>query len=180
VHLLLIGFILGLDNLAVAMALGSLGTKDRQWRILLMFAVLAFIFPMLGIWGGSFFSRQMEAEITWLGALLLGALGFWTIYEGFKDGSEQEDMAQRATSWKGLLMIGFGASVDKLVVGFSLGLRNEPALLVGLTVMSAVTAMTYLGLRIGRKANRHWERWATVGAGILLVGLGIGTGLNWI
>jgi manganese efflux pump family protein len=179
-HLVLIGFILGLDNFAVAIALGSLGAANKRWRVLVMFAFLAFIFLMIGILGGSFFSRQMETEITWLGAILLGLLGLWTIYEGFKNGSEQEEMAERATSWQGLLMIGFGASLDKLVVGFSLVLRNEPALLVGFTVMTIVLGMTYLGMRLGSKAHRRWERWATVAAGFLLICLGIGTGLEWI
>jgi manganese efflux pump family protein len=177
--LLVLGVVVGSNNLAAAMALGALGQAHRVWRVIAVFGMFEFCVPLLGLILGRQLSETLEAYAGWLGPLLLVGLGAWALRAASKHGRSDHVLAQRASTWGGLVLLASALSIDNLVVGFSLGLRRLEPLLVATTIAAFSMAFTWLGIRLGSAARRHWERYAEFGAGLLLVGLGIASWLGW-
>jgi putative Mn2+ efflux pump MntP len=61
--------------------------------------------------------------------------------------------------------------VDNLVIGFGLGARDLPPLLVASTISVCSMLFAWMGLILGRTIRRSWRKVAEVGAGVLLLAL---------
>jgi manganese efflux pump family protein len=179
VQLFLFGFVVGLDNMAVALAFGSFGLSNYRWRLITLFAFLAFTISLLGLWIGSQASRYFEESLNLIGALLLAVLGLFSLYSA-RNEEQNGKMAAKARSWTGIIMIAAGASIDKLVVGFNLGIREQYFLPVAGIITLFVVAMTVVGVYLGRKAHKKWQRYSTVAAGLLLLFLAVASAANWL
>ncbi|MFW6359417.1 MAG: manganese efflux pump, partial [Chroococcales cyanobacterium] len=132
--LLILGVVIGSNNLAAALALGVLGQAKQRWRVVFVFGLFEFFIPLVGIWLGKQLSNWIASNLEWLGSLLLLGLGLWSIYTGMRHRSAGEELAEKATTWTGLFLLATGLSLDNLIVGFSLGLRNINALVVATTI----------------------------------------------
>jgi|SRR6056297_2278414 len=179
-QLLALGLIIGANNLAAALALGALGQASRRIRIVAVFSVFEFVVPLVGIGLGQTAARWVATHAEWISAALLIALGAWVIVVGVRNRSDDERLARRATTWYGLLLLAGGLSLDNLIVGFSLGLGRVDPLVVATTIAVFSAAFTWVGLGLGDASRRHWERWSAVGAGGLLVALGVADALGLV
>jgi manganese efflux pump family protein len=180
VQLLILGIVISTDNLAVAMALGALGQIQQKWRIALMFGIAAFIIPLVSIWIGREIAVFLEDNLNWIGSLLLGIVGGWMLVTAFRREEEQTDLVERVTTWGGLVLLAGSTSIDNLIVGLSLGMQGRPAFAIAILSAGFVVAFTLLGIRIGDAAHRHWEKYATIAAGVMLILLAIATWAGWI
>jgi putative Mn2+ efflux pump MntP len=178
IQLLALGLVIGSNNLAAALALGALGQASRRVRIVVVFSVFEFVIPLVGIGLGQTAARWVATHAEWISAALLVALGVWAIVMGMRDTHDDERLAHRATTWYGLLLLAGGLSLDNLIVGFSLGLGRMDPLVVATTIAAFSAAFTWVGLGLGDASRRHWERWSAVGAGLLLVALGVADALG--
>lgn len=178
--LLILGAVIGSNNLAASLALGALGQSHRRWRIIPVFGTFEFMIPLLGMWAGRQASGAITARAGWLGVALLGGLGIWAILGAIREQPHDESFAERVTTWRGLILLAAGLSVDNLLVGFSLGLRNTPPWIVAATICVFSMSFAWLGLQLGDHARRHWERRAKFGAGSVLLTLALATHLEWI
>lgn len=176
--LILLGFVIGSNNLATALALGALGQLDRRLRVVTMFGAFEFVVPLIGIRLGRVVAESVEVQLAWLGPTLLVALGIFTVIVGVRHRSKDERLARLATTWWGLAVLASGLSLDNLVVGFGLGLGDVSALAVATTIALFSTAFTWVGMRLGASSRRHWERYSQIGAGVLLVGLGLASSIS--
>ena len=107
----------------------------------------------------------------WLGPALLAALGVLTLVQNTRDTHNQKTLAAKVTSWRGLILLSAGLSLDNLVVGFSLGLRNVPALALATTIMAFSVTFAWIGLKLGARNRRNYENVAEAIAGVLLLAL---------
>lgn len=180
VRLVVLGVVIGSNNLAAALGLGAMGQVERRGRIVTVFAAFEFLIPLVGIWLGRAVSGAVTDQAAWLGPALLVALGVWMLWSAARGRRASEDLARRITSWKGLLLLALGLSIDNLVIGFSLGLEGREPLLVAGTIAVFSMAFTWAGITLGSSARRHWERYAEVGAGVLLLAMAAGIWLGWI
>ncbi|MCR3883811.1 MAG: manganese efflux pump MntP family protein [Methanothrix sp.] len=186
IDFLILGAVIGSNNLAVALALGALGQAHRRFRVMLVFGLFEFFVPLLGIWLGSTIAEMIGLHTNLVGALLLVGLGLPTAIGGLHHQSEDEELskdeklARRVTQWQGLVLLAAGLSTDNLLVGFSLGLGRAHPLAVAGTIASFSVLFTWVGMQLGRESRRNWERAAKVIAGGLLVGLGVACGLGWL
>ncbi len=180
VRLLVLGLVIGSNNLAVALALGAQGQARHRVRIALVFGSFEFVVPLIGIWLGSAAARQIGVGAGWLGATLIVMLGAWAVFSGVRDNQEDEGLAELVTSWRGLLLLAAGLSVDNLVVGFSLGLGKASPLVVATTIAIFAVVFTLAGIQLGKISRRHWERQTKIASGLLLVGLGIAIAFGFI
>lgn len=178
--LLILGLVIGSNNLAVALALGAHGQASRRWRITVIFGLFEFFVPLAGIWAGSTVARSVGDAAAAIGPVLIILLGAWTIGAGVRESEFAEDLAERVTTWSGLIALAAGLSLDNLLVGFSLGLGNANPLVVATTIAIFSVAFTLAGLALGAASRRHWERRAKVLSGVLLVGLGVANALGWL
>jgi putative Mn2+ efflux pump MntP len=164
-RLLGLGGVIGANNLAAALALGALGQAERRRRIVAVFGVFEFLIPLLGIWLGRQASGAVEEHAGWLGSVLLVALGLWSIAAAMRHRRDDERLAARVTTWRGLVLLAMGLSVDNLLIGFSLGLGGtEPLLVAGtislfsmvfISVLRIQGDVLELGGRSGARGEHH-------------------------
>ena len=179
-NLILLGIVIGSNNLAVALALGAHGQAQRRRRIAAVFGVFEFFVPLAGVWLGSTISHRIGGAASVIGPTLMILLGMWTVLSGMRGGELAEEVAHRVTTWRGLIPLAAGLSLDNLIIGFSLGLGEATPLLVAATIATFSVAFTLLGLTLGAASRRHWENRAKILAGSLLVGMGLASALGWL
>ena len=178
--LLIMGIVIGSNNLAVSLALGALGQAARRFRVMLVFGVFEFVMPLLGIGLGAATARALGLQTNMVGTVLLIALGLLTVYGGIRNRCQDERLARHVTRWRGLVVLALALSVDNVVVGFSLGLGRADPLIVATTIASFSVLFTWVGMILGRESRRSWEQAAKIGSGVLLVGLGAANGMGWL
>jgi putative Mn2+ efflux pump MntP len=180
VEALVAGVVLGLDNFAAALAIGSLRRDVAAWRVVLAFVAFGAGAPIVGALVGGEVSERVVGWGAWLGAGVLALLGLRALRAGWRARSADRRAAARAGTGAGLLLVAAGLSADNLVVGFGLGLHGVNALALALSAGVSVAVLTLAGLRLGGLARDRWESRAQLLAGALLlvlagaVGLGIG------
>jgi manganese efflux pump family protein len=177
---MILGLVIGSNNLAIAMAIGAQGQIRRMGWVVGVFGLFEFIVPLAGFWIGRQAAEGIGVHSAWIAPLLLALLGGWTIRSAFQERSQSIRMARMTTSWPGLLILSLSISLDNLVVGFSLGLKGADPLLIALTISLFAMGFTWFGIQIGSMARRHWERYAEFGAGVLLLGLAGALWRGWI
>lgn len=180
IDFLILGVVIGSNNLAVALALGAMGQAARRFRIMLVFGVFEFVMPLLGIGLGAATARAISLHMNIIGAMLLSALGLLTVIGGVRNRSQDEKLAKNVTQWRGLVFLALGLSIDNVVIGFSLGLGRADPLAVATTIACFSVLFTWIGMRLGRESRRGWERVAKIGAGMLLMGFGVANGMGWL
>lgn len=176
--LLLMGLVIGSNNLAAALAIGSLGEKKRWWRILLVFGIFEFLMPLIGVWIGEKASTMVGEAASILSVIILLGLAGVSFYAASKPAKTDKNLAKKITSWKGLLVLEMGLGLDNLVAGFGLGIGNRELspLLLALTIAAFSVFYTWFGLFTGNKVATKWQNYAELGAGVLLCAL---AGMSW-
>jgi putative Mn2+ efflux pump MntP len=180
IDLLILGVVIGSNNLAVALALGALGQAASRFRVMLVFGMFEFVMPLLGIGLGAATVRAIGLHTNVVGTVLLIALGFLTVIGGVRTRRQDEKLAKHVTQWRGLVFLALGLSVDNVVVGFSLGLGRADPLAVATTIACFSVLFTWIGMGLGHQLRRSWEQAAKIGAGVLLVGFGVASGMGWL
>ena len=171
IQLIILGVVIGFNNFATALALGAVGQEKRTWRILTIFALFEFNVPLIGLWLGRQASKSLVDASAWLSPVLLIALGIMTLVQSMRTTHDRKALAARVTSWRGLIILSAGLSIDNLVVGFSLGLRGVPALALAATVMVFSVTFAWIGLKLGGRSRRNYEKITEAIAGLLLLAL---------
>jgi manganese efflux pump family protein len=163
---------LGLDDFAVAAALGATGmlsARDRL-RVAVLFVVFEVGMPLIGLAAGAPLARAVGGVADYLATGALAGLGLWMLVSG-RGGQGGEERAARLGAARGfaLLGLGLGISLDELAIGFSLGLARLPvrAVIVAIAVQAFLAAQLglLLGARIGERIREGAERVA--GAALL-------------
>lgn len=172
-QLLLLAVAVGANNFAAALALGAMGQAKRWPRIALVFGVMEFTVPLVGIWLGRQASPTVGDVADWLAPALLIAFGVWVASTPLRTRSVTKRAAHQVTTWTGLIVLSFGLAVDNVVVGISLGLRDADALLTAAVIGLAAAVFTVVGLHLGRASRRALEVVAEVTAGLLLIVIGV-------
>lgn len=178
-QLLLLGTVIGSNNFATALALGALGQEDKKWRILLVFGVFEFFVPLFGLWLGQRASGIMAEQARWLGPLLIAGLGLWTLFDAGRETRDHERLAKWLASWRGLIVLSAGLSVDNLIVGFSLGLGSVPVIFMATVIMLCSVSFAWIGLVIGARGRRVYEDPAEFVSGLFLLAIAWISWLGW-
>jgi putative Mn2+ efflux pump MntP len=180
-ELIVVAVVMGLDNFAAAVVLGTLGQAVRRWRIAAVFAAFGAAAPMLGVAAGRGIAGALEVWAEWLGVAVLAGLGAWALWNAWHGGGAVgEHRARGAATGTGLLVLAATLSTDNLAIGFGLGLHDARVLPVGIAAGAAVFVATLAGLEVGRAGRRRWGRYATAAAGVMLIGIALALARGWI
>jgi len=163
---------LGLDTLAIAVALGLRG--QRPLRPALLFVVFETTMPLIGIVIGRVVGLWFEAGAAYLGGLILLAVGLHMLQEA----RFRQDAAQGIglDSRRAIVLAGLGISMDEIAIGFPLGALRLPIV----AVLGAIAIQTFLvtvggiliGQKIGLRLGVQASRLAGIAAGVAFLLLG--------
>jgi putative Mn2+ efflux pump MntP len=146
--LLVLGFVLSLDNFRIAIALGALRpTWGRAVQVALLFGLCDGLAPLVGVAVGQYSSEAIGSTAEYVGAIALGAYGLYLVVRAcLSDAPEELD-----DRWA-LLGLPLPLAADNVVAGTSLGLLGfDPW--VAAAAFGAITAlMALVGLQLGRAA----------------------------
>jgi manganese efflux pump family protein len=149
-EVLVIGFVLSLDNFRVSIALGTVpfGLK-RALQVALVFGLYDGIMPLIGLLVGRRIGEAVGDVADFVGAAALGGYGLYLLITALRN-PEPEELDH---PWA-LFGIPLALSLDNLFAGASLGVLGLspwfPAAVFG--VMTAV--LSVVGLQLGRAAAR--------------------------
>lgn len=175
----LIGLGLAMDAFSVSLANGLHEPNIKKRKTCLIagtFGLFQFAMPMIGWVLVHTVVEQFEAfekAIPYIALALLCFIGGKMIYDGIKNGAE-DDTKEVKTGILGLLIQGVATSIDALSVGFTIG---EYDVFMALTASAVIAAVTFgvcvAGVFIGRKFGLKFREKATIAGGIILVVIGI-------
>lgn len=171
IDLLILGIVIASNNFAGALALGAIGARGRRWRILIAFGLFEFFVPLTGLCLGGKASSAVAGAAAWVGPTLLAFLGCWALWKANDATLGEGSDVETVTSWKGLATLAAGLSIDNLLVGFSIGLGRIEPLTLATTIAAFSIVFTQIGIELGARATRNYERRARLIAGCLLLAL---------
>ena len=167
--LLLIGLVIGSNNLAAALAIGALGKRPRLANIVVIFGLFEFFIPLVGLWAGQRVSGSIAQTAGWIGPALIALLGLYTLACSGEDEAAHDRLARRLSRKRGLVLLAAGLSIDNLVVGFSVGLRGVSPLALAATIAAFSMTFTAIGVKVGDRLQRHHRCRTERATGVLLL-----------
>jgi len=149
-EVLVLGFVLSLDNFRVSIALGTVpfGLK-RAVQVALTFGLWDGIMPLVGLLAGRRIGEAVGGVADLVGAAALGGYGLYLVISALRN-PEPDELDH---PWA-LFGIPLTLSLDNLLAGASLGILGLSPWLSA-TVFGAITALLSLvGLQVGRAVAR--------------------------
>lgn len=173
ITIIILGVLVGLDNLQLASAIGLAGLDSKR-RLLL---VVAFVFfevsmPLLGMLIGHRLNSDFEFVAEILGPVILIALGLYIVIKEFfeKEGEEKKSVINKG--WL-LLMLPLVMSFDNLIAGIGLGTSGYPVISTSIVVGLCAGSMCLIGLFIGEKLRKLIPANLEMLSGFYFIGLAI-------
>lgn len=174
IAIIILGVLVGLDNLQLASAIGLAGLEPKR-RLLL---VVAFVFfevsmPLLGMIIGHRLNSDFEFFAELLGPVIMIALGLYIIINEFIEKQEvKEDKKVINKGWL-LLMLPLMMSFDNLIAGIGLGTSGYPVISTSIVVGICAGSMCLLGLFIGEKMRKLIPANLEMLSGFYFIGLAL-------
>lgn len=172
---------------SVSMAVGVRWHGRRQkFRLALHAGLFQFVMPLIGYALGSRLAGVLSRWGGYVAAALVMGVGAKMLIEAIRNqvGAAAEGVehavekglhisADPTKGWS-LVVLSLATSIDALVVGFSLGIREgaaiwQASLLIGVTA----ALMALAGVMVGRRVGKALGRPAELVGGVVLIALGI-------
>ena len=143
--LLILGFVLSLDNARLAVALGvfDLGWR-RALRVALVFGLWDGISPLVGLLIGRYFGKEIGEVAEFIGPVVLLVFGLYLVVQSLQS-EAPEELDER---WV-LFGIPLSLSLDNLLAGTGLGMLGFPPVFTAVVFGSMTAITTLLGLQLG-------------------------------
>ena len=178
--ILALAFGMSMDAFAAAIAHGAaIGTPTRRGtlRTAAVFGSVETLTPLIGWAVGSVAQHYIADWDHWIAFTLLLLLGLRMIYGALQPeqpAGEQSAEAQPERGQSGrrppsplmLVAIAFATSIDSMIVGVGLAFLEVNILLTALTIMAAI------GLRLGSLLGSAIGKRAEILGGLVLIGIG--------
>ena len=153
--LLVLGLVVGLDNLQVAAALGTAPLRPaRRWLLAAAFGVCEGLTPLLGLAWGHLLRRSFEPWLETLTPLVLLVCGAAILIAAFRG----DDAGEVSNSRWLLFGLPLSLSFDNLFAGVALGTLGFPVVVSALIVGAISAGMCLLGLYLGQGLRRLVRR----------------------
>lgn len=171
VLILILGILVGLDNLQISSAIGLMGLKrKRRWLVVSLFVLFEVSMPLVGLLIGHKLNSSFEHIAEWVAASILISLGVYILISEWMEKDNNQDLVN--SKWL-LIILPFIMSLDNLVAGVGLGTAGYPVVSTSLIVGICAGSMCFIGLVLGEKLRgiKSWN--VELISGIYLIGLGI-------
>ncbi|GGN63802.1 putative manganese efflux pump MntP [Streptomyces albiflavescens] len=149
-EILVLGFVLSLDNFRVSIALGTVpfGLK-RAVQVALTFGLWDAIMPLVGLLIGRQIGESVGDVADLVGAAALGGYGLYLVFSAL--GNPEPDELDHPWALFGIPLT---LSLDNLFAGASLGIVGLSPWFSAAVFGLMTAALSLVGLRLGRAAAR--------------------------
>ena len=165
------------DTLVVSTTCGlkSKFSYSRGVLLAVTFALFQGGFPLLGALIGNVCQHLIESVDHWIAFVLLAAVCIKMIVDGIR-GDDGKGNFEVSRFWV-ICTLAVATSIDAFVVGIGLGVDNAlPQIFMTVSVIAAVTFLSaMLGVFLGKRNFPISAKWASITAGVVLIGLGAHT-----
>ncbi len=145
ISLLILGFVLSLDNFRLAIALGAFQLSWRRaLRIAVVFGLWDGFSPLVGVLIGRYFGQEIGEAADLLGPIVLLGYGLYLVIRSLQT-EAPEDLDERMA----LFGIPLSLSLDNLLAGTGLGMLGFPAVFTAVVFGAMTILMTFVGLQLG-------------------------------
>ncbi len=145
ISLLILGFVLSLDNFRLAIALGAFQLSWRRaLRIAVVFGLWDGFSPLVGLLIGRYFGQEIGPVADTLGPIVLLVYGLYLVVRSLQT-EAPEDLDERMA----LFGIPVALSLDNLLAGTGLGMLGFPPVFTAAVFGSMTVLMTFVGLQLG-------------------------------
>ena len=146
---ILLAFMVGLDNFLVATGLGAGGLdKKQRWMLVCGFAFFEALMPLLGLYMGQTLAAELAIFSNLASPIALLCCGL-LVLSGIYFGSRSVNVYQRVLPLLPLLL-----SFDNLMAGTLFGAMSFPITTTALIVGGCSGLMGFAGLMLGDKVGR--------------------------
>lgn len=175
IEILLISVSVAMDAFAVSIGKGLTVTRVRPVdaiKTALWFGGFQALFPLLGFFAASTFSKYVTAVDHWIIFALLAFIGGNMIREAF--GEEEENSRETAWfDWRHMLPLAVACSIDAFAVGVSFAFMKVNIWFSVIVIGVVTGAFSAAGLYIGRVFGARWQKPAQIAGGAVLVLIGL-------
>lgn len=177
VQIMLLSFGVAADAFACSIARGTtirVNALKRSLILATIFGIFQAVMPILGWIIGYFFAEinVIAAIDHWVAFALLTAVGIKMIWDVFHPDIADTPVDTGAVQLKPALILGLATSIDALAVGMGLAFVHTPIIQVALVMGLLTFILSLLGAWMGHRGGGHFGKWATLGGGLILIGLG--------
>jgi len=165
---------LAMDAFAVAVAVGMTVkpvTFRHVFRLAWHFGLFQFMMPVIGWYIGSTVSVYVAAFDHWLAFGLLTLIGGKILHEARAPGGIHVS-ADPTGGWM-LVMLSVATSIDALAVGLSMAFLRIAIWMPSAVIGLVACAFTAVGITMGTKISRRWDRAAYILGGVALLFIGL-------
>ena len=145
ISLLILGFVLSLDNFRLAIALGAFRLSWRRaLRIAVVFGLWDSFSPLVGLLIGRYFGEGIGEAADFLRPIVLLVYGLYLVVRSLQS-EAPEDLDERMA----LFGIPLSLSLDNLLAGTGLGMLGFPPVFTAAVFGTMTALMTLVGLQLG-------------------------------
>ncbi|MCR5238183.1 MAG: manganese efflux pump MntP family protein [Lachnospiraceae bacterium] len=177
-EIILTGIGLSMDAFAVAVCKG-LGMRriDKAKAVIigLYFGTFQAVMPIAGWLLGSRFIRYIESVDHWIAFGLLAFIGIKMIVEAVRESENDtgEIIMDQPLDHREMLLLAVATSIDALAVGISFAAIGTP-IFPSAEIIGVITfLLSILGVYVGNRFGRVYEKRACILGGVILTGIGI-------
>ena len=178
-----------MDTFAVSIGKGLTVKKLRgldAFKTALWFGGFQALFPLLGYFAASTFSKYVTAVDHWIIFGLLALIGGNMIKESFDPEAETSNMVREAFEedeenaketadfdWKHMLPLAVACSIDAFAVGVSFAFMSLNIWISVIIIGITTGLFSAAGLYIGRAFGSRWQKPAQIAGGVVLILIGV-------
>lgn len=142
------------------------------FKTALWFGGFQALFPLLGYFAASTFSKYVTAVDHWIIFGLLALIGGNMVREAFEE--DEENAKETADfDWKHMLPLAVACSIDAFAVGVSFAFMSLNIWISVIIIGITTGLFSAAGLYIGRAFGSHWQKPAQIAGGIVLILIGV-------
>lgn len=169
ITVLIIAIALSMDTFSLSLGIGTYNFNKRKMLIFsVIVGIMHFIMPLFG----NFIGGKIIKFFTINSNFLLGVILIYLALNMFIDVLKNEEKEIRLNLLN-MFIFAFGVSIDSFSTGLGLQAITNNLLLAVMIFSITSFCFTYLGLLIGKYANKILGKYASISGSILLMIIGI-------
>ncbi|WP_010254130.1 manganese efflux pump MntP family protein [Treponema primitia] len=178
VSIILIGFSLAFDALAVSISSGISNRDLKTFHVVrgsFFFGAFQFIMPVTGWFLGKTFVVYIETFDHWIAFALLAFIGGKMLFSALPQKNKEKPTETNIDIQNigSLFILAIATSIDALAVGLSFSMVNQDIWIPALIIGCMTFVLCFFGFEFGKKIGSAFENGSQIIGGLILIGIGI-------